>query len=91
MLITRVIKVTALARSNRVISLPVVVTGPECTTNLSVTETRRGKTVIASNYTPSTIYVMLKNPIYKGKVRHRDKIYDGEHVQPARVKAVAVV
>lgn len=41
--------------------------------------TQKGKTVQSNYYTKSTLYVMLKNVIYNGKIRHKDKIYDGEH------------
>ena len=30
-------------------------------------------------WTPKQIYRLLTNPIYYGKIKHKDKIYDGEH------------
>ena len=42
-------------------------------------KTAADKIVKPSPYTTSTVYVMLKNPLYIGKIRHRDNVYDGEH------------
>jgi len=30
-------------------------------------------------YTRQLVYMLLKNPLYMGKVRHHDSLYDGEH------------
>jgi len=41
--------------------------------------TQKGKTTSSNYYNKSSLYVMLKNAMYNGKMRHKDKIYDGEH------------
>jgi len=41
--------------------------------------TQKGKTTQANYYNKGSLYVMLKNATYNGKMRHKDKIYDGEH------------
>ncbi len=48
------------------------VTG-KCWTTLKGTEHKRG--LLDKN----AVYRMLRNPIYRGKIRHRDAVYDGEH------------
>ncbi|GEM_PF-1207841 len=32
-----------------------------------------------AKYSRGALYAILKNPIYIGKIRHKDKIYDGQH------------
>lgn len=41
--------------------------------------TEKGKQVGGAPFTKTTLYGLLKNPIYIGKVKHKDNIYDGEH------------
>ncbi len=40
---------------------------------------RNGVVHAPRKFTSSMIYLYLKNPIYIGKVKHHDKLYDGEH------------
>lgn len=41
--------------------------------------TQKGKAVTGKAFTTTTIYNLLKNPIYLGKLKYKDSIYDGEH------------
>jgi len=46
------------------------------------TKTRKhatGKTVGGVPFMRGSLSQLLQNPIYRGKVRHREKLYDGEH------------
>lgn len=40
---------------------------------------RDGTVVTSMPFRRGNLYHLLSNPIYVGKIRHRDKIYDGEH------------
>lgn len=40
---------------------------------------RDGKTVGGIPFTKGPLAALLQNPIYIGKARHRDQIYDGQH------------
>ena len=40
---------------------------------------KSGKTVGGIAFTKGPLANLLKNPIYTGKVRHKDKVYDGQH------------
>ena len=39
----------------------------------------KGKTIGGTLFKPSTVLQILKNPYYKGYVRHKDKMYPGQH------------
>jgi hypothetical protein len=41
--------------------------------------TKNGKTIGGNTLYKASIYKMLTNPIYIGKIKHKDKIYDGRH------------
>lgn len=41
---------------------------------------KTGRTVGGIHFKTGTLTHLLQNPIYVGKVKHKDKIYDGEHV-----------
>jgi len=41
--------------------------------------TKSGKTIGGAPLYKASIYKMLTNPIYIGKIKHKDKIYDGRH------------
>jgi site-specific DNA recombinase len=41
--------------------------------------TNSGKQTGGQRYSKGKLYAMLSNPIYIGKIRHQDKIYDGQH------------
>jgi DNA invertase Pin-like site-specific DNA recombinase len=40
---------------------------------------KRGNVVGGKPYSRGALYSILKNPIYIGKIRHKDKIHDGQH------------
>jgi len=40
---------------------------------------KNGKTVGGHPFSRGQLYCLLKNPLYAGKIRHKDKVYDGEH------------
>ncbi len=40
---------------------------------------RRGSKLGGKPYSRGALYSILKNPIYIGKIRHKDKLYDGKH------------
>jgi DNA invertase Pin-like site-specific DNA recombinase len=40
---------------------------------------KKGRIVGGSSYTRGALYAILQNPIYIGKIRHKDKIYNGQH------------
>lgn len=39
----------------------------------------RGKELGGKNYSRGALYAILKNPIYIGKIHHKEKLYDGQH------------
>lgn len=41
--------------------------------------TQAGKTTGGHRFSKGKLYSVLSNPVYIGKIRHRDKIYDGQH------------
>ncbi len=49
--------------------------------NLTIRRTRRrnGSVYITRPFGRGNLYHLLSNPIYVGKVRHGEKVYDGEH------------
>lgn len=40
---------------------------------------QRGKEMGGKPYSRGMLYAMLKNPIYIGKIKHKDKVYEGLH------------
>lgn len=42
-------------------------------------ETKNGKTTGGSQFSKSTIYTLLRNPVYIGKLSHKQEIYEGLH------------
>lgn len=42
-------------------------------------KTKRGHLAGGKPFNKQLLYTILKNPLYIGKIRHHDKIYDGEH------------
>jgi len=40
---------------------------------------RSGQKTGGKSYARGALYCLLQNPIYIGKIRHRDAVYDGEH------------
>jgi len=40
---------------------------------------RKGRTHGAAFFSRGILYQILKNPVYAGKVRHKEKVYDGQH------------
>ena len=40
---------------------------------------RSGEKAGGNSYARGALYCLLQNPIYIGKIRHRDAVYDGEH------------
>jgi len=38
-----------------------------------------GKTVGGYPFSQGQLYYLLRNPLYLGKIRHKDKLYEGEH------------
>ena len=42
-------------------------------------KSKRGNVLGGKPYSRGALYSILKNPIYIGKIRHKDKIYDGQH------------
>ncbi len=42
-------------------------------------KTKRGHLAGGKPFNKQVLYTILKNPLYIGKIRHHDKIYDGEH------------
>ena len=42
-------------------------------------KTKRGHLSGGKPFNKQVLYTILKNPLYIGKIRHHDKIYDGEH------------
>ena len=40
---------------------------------------KRGKKIGGKLYSRGALYALLKNPIYIGKIRHQDEMYDGLH------------
>lgn len=42
-------------------------------------QTKRGHLAGGKQFNKQVLYTILKNPLYIGKIRHHDKIYDGEH------------
>lgn len=40
---------------------------------------KKGRIVGGSSYTRGALYAILQNPIYIGKIRHKDKVYEGQH------------
>ncbi len=41
--------------------------------------TAKGNSVGGERYSRGALYAILQNPIYIGKIRHKDKIYEGQH------------
>ncbi len=41
--------------------------------------TQKGNQAGGKPFTRGSLYGLLSNPIYVGKIRHKDKIYDGQH------------
>jgi site-specific DNA recombinase len=41
--------------------------------------TAKGNSVGGGRYSRGALYAILQNPIYIGKIRHKDKIYEGQH------------
>jgi site-specific DNA recombinase len=41
--------------------------------------TAKGNSVGGGRYSRGALYAILQNPIYIGKIRHKDKTYDGQH------------
>ncbi len=41
--------------------------------------TTKGNSVGGGRYSRGALYAILQNPIYIGKIRHKDKIYEGQH------------
>lgn len=41
--------------------------------------TVKGNSVGGGRYSRGALYAILQNPIYLGKIRHKDKIYEGQH------------
>lgn len=41
--------------------------------------TRKGKTIGGRPFDKSTLYTLLTNPIFTGKIVHKEEVYDGEH------------
>lgn len=44
-----------------------------------VRTSRKDRTTGGCAFTRGKLYSVLSNPIYVGRIRHRDKIYDGQH------------
>ncbi len=42
-------------------------------------KTKRGRLAGGRPFNKQVLYTILKNPLYIGKIRHHDKVYDGEH------------
>ena len=42
-------------------------------------QTKRGHMAGGKPFAPQIIYTILKNPIYIGKIRHNNNVYEGEH------------
>lgn len=40
---------------------------------------RKGRTHGGGPFSRGILYQILKNPVYAGKVRHKEKVYDGQH------------
>jgi site-specific DNA recombinase len=40
---------------------------------------RKGRTHGGASFSKGILYQILKNPVYAGKVRHKEKVYDGQH------------
>ncbi|MEM9469797.1 MAG: recombinase family protein [Pseudomonadota bacterium] len=41
---------------------------------------QRGNQIGGKRYSRGALYSILKNPIYIGKIRHKEKVYDGLHI-----------
>lgn len=41
--------------------------------------TKTGRSIGGKPFTPNYLNYLLRNPLYMGKVRHKDKLYDGQH------------
>lgn len=41
--------------------------------------TQKGKTTGGHAFTKGALYTILQNPIYIGKIRHKDKVHEGQH------------
>jgi len=41
--------------------------------------TQKGNTRGGANFTRGALYSLLQNPVYIGRIRHKDRIYDGQH------------
>src|SRR5690606_31536379 len=41
--------------------------------------TAKGNSVGGGHYSRGALYAILQNPVYIGKIRHKDKTYDGQH------------
>lgn len=41
--------------------------------------TTKGNSVGGGRYSRGALYAILQNPIYIGKIRHKDKLYEGQH------------
>ena len=41
--------------------------------------TKKGKLVGGNKFNKQLLYTILKNPLYTGKIRYHDQIFDGEH------------
>ena len=54
---------------------------------IPATMTKRGKFKDARSYNMNSLYNLLKNPIYIGQIKHRDKVYLGQH-QPIIEKSI---
>ncbi len=42
-------------------------------------QTQKGKVRGGGQWSPKQVYRLLTNPLYIGKIKHKDKIYEGEH------------
>ena len=43
-------------------------------------KSRRGRTHGSASFSRGILYKILGNPVYIGKTRHKDKIYEGQHI-----------
>jgi DNA invertase Pin-like site-specific DNA recombinase len=41
--------------------------------------TRKGNAKGGSTFTRGALYALLQNPVYIGRIRHKDKVHDGQH------------
>jgi site-specific DNA recombinase len=60
----------------------------------SSTRARDGGTAVTRPFGRGNLYHLLSNPIYVGKIKHRERVYDGEHasiIDPEVFAAVQVL